>query len=111
MKNKVRILLLIIGICLIAYPIVSNLIYKVNQTTVITNYNSQIVSMDQEERTEIQKNYEQYNKDIYKNATSEIDLHKLSDVLGYIEIPKINVKVSIYEGTSTDVLTNGVRSY
>ena len=29
-------------------------------------------------------------------------------VMGYVEIPKINVKLPIYHGTSEDVLSRGV---
>ena len=41
-------------------------------------------------------------------GTSYVDLVDVGESLGYITIPKIDVNLPIYEGTSDDVLQKGV---
>lgn len=54
------------------------------------------------------KNINKYNYDLF-NGTAEnqlpeyLNIHD-GDVLGYIEIPSINIKLPIYYGTSVDTL-------
>ena len=108
MNKKTKIILIIIGIGLIIYPILSNVIYKITQTTAITNYDAQIVTMNEEEKEEIKEEYKKYNEEILENASSEVDLLKVGEIIGYISIPKLDINLGIYEGTSKDVLQQGV---
>lgn len=48
--------------------------------------------------------YKNYNK----KDENELNLIDISNCLGYIEIPKINVYLPIYEGTSDEVLLKGI---
>ncbi len=101
-----QIILIIIGIEFILYPIVSNMIYNLNQTIAITKYKEDFD--DIRNPGDLKDMYKEYNKDILEKSISSIDLMKIVPTLGYIEIPKINVKLIIYEGTSNDVLSKGV---
>ncbi len=106
--NKIRLICLAIGVILILYPIISNYIYKLTQTMAITNYQSEVTSMKKKEKEELKNKYKKYNKAIFENTSSNVNLLNLGEIIGYIEIPKINVKLSIYEGTTTDILSKGV---
>ena len=107
-KKLVSRLLAIVGLILIIYPLFTNIVYKVTQTKVITKYQNNVKHMTTTEIEETNKKYNEYNNDIYKNARSNIDLSKEGKILGYINIPKININYAIYEGTSEDVLTKGI---
>lgn len=87
------------------YPIISNLIYNHNQTIAIAKYTDYVENADKDSIKEL---YKQYNDEISKNMVSSIDLMSINQILGYIEIPKINVNLQIYEGTSVDTLSKGV---
>ena len=60
--------------------------------------------------------YQQLNNAIDRDAageaddigTSYVDMLDVGESLGYITIPKIDVNLPIYEGTSDDVLVKGV---
>ena len=108
MKNKIRILLMFLGLGLILYPIISNMIYKNTQTTVVTNYRADILNKNKEDIQEIKDNYKQHNQEIYRNSVSNVNLLKEGETIGYIEIEKINIKLAIYEGTGDNVLMKGI---
>ena len=90
------------------YPIVSNTIYKITQTTAITNYKAEIVNKDKEEIKEIKEEYKKHNKAILENSISSVDLIEDGEVLGYIQIPKLKLELAIYEGTEDKYLQQGV---
>lgn len=125
MKRKiVGFLFYIIGILVIAYPILSNFINSYNQTVVISNYEENVnkLSDDQKEK-ELQK-AQKYNDelendgivDISLNSSGEeeqehesyLDVLNIGEAMGYISIPKIDVYLPIYHNTSEDVLQFGV---
>lgn len=56
------------------------------------------------QKQELKNQYKNYNK----KGESEVNLLDTDGCLGYIDIPKINVYLPIYEGTSDEVLLQGV---
>lgn len=131
MKKSVRVTITVIvvaiGICLAAYPFVSNYLYELRQEEVISGYVTDVENQgDKAVETEKEKVIE-YNKsllnanvvltdpfdpDAIKNAQAEPYNSLLNlngdGVMGFLYIPSISLRLSIYHGTSTEVLESGV---
>lgn len=104
MRKIVTNLLLIIGILLILYPFIGKVINQLNQTMVISKYKKEVYSMSVQEKEEKKNEYQNYNS----NGKSDLNLLNIGECLGYIDIPKINVYLPIYEGTSDEILLQGI---
>lgn len=107
-------LVLLIGIGIFMYPIISNWYGEYTAHTEIASYDKVIQNLGNDAIVKMQKEAEAYNEALAKHETeitSSIkynDLLAVSDSIGYIEIPKINVYLPIYHGMSDDVLQKGV---
>lgn len=116
------IVLLIIGILVMLYPIISSMLNSSNQKHLVKEYNNQIsndINIDKEKLLEDARNYnsrlntasiyDAFTKD--KEMSDEYkNLLKVDNslMMGYITIPKIDVEIPIYHGTSPEVLQKGV---
>ena len=113
--------LLVIGILTILYPVISNAVNNQEQSQVILNYSNSSNNINKNDQ--LIKEAEEYNSTLSNTAIidsfsdsdeSESDqyfniLNTNSDgVMGYISIPKLDVKIPIYHGTSSEVLQKGV---
>lgn len=118
-------LLFLIGFAILIYPTVSNQWNTYRQNQLISSYEELIGKMNQEDFT---KEWEKANAlnatithnnvfgdvfgengDDIKNTEYWQVLNVGNDgVMGYLSIPKINVKLSIYHGTSDEVLQTGI---
>ena len=117
-KNILILSAFILGVLILVYPVISKIMATNNQSTAIANYKNEVANLTNEEKEKITTQYNVYNKDLYnnpkinlsktENKTSSIDFLKSGEILGYIEIEKINLKLPIYEGTSTKTLSNGI---
>ena len=106
------------GLCLTLYPFVSNLVAESNASRAIVEYDEEIAQMDQEEidaeKEAIRKYNEQLNAAIVSSTGQEdegisyLDLVDVGESIGFIDIPKIDVNLPIYSGTSPEVLEKGV---
>ena len=120
-------LIFIIGLGIMLYPIISNLYIEHHQGNIIDEYNKTVESMPDDTLEKEREKAEGYNKMLTGNMviTDPFDpeaqkkLEEKSDyynilniandnIIGYIKIPKINVSLPIYHGTSEDVLKRGV---
>ena len=113
-------LMILSGIGVASYPVISNMVAQRHASTAIQNYDDTVQSMDTEKldaATEAARRYnEQLGSALDRDAageaedtgTSYVDLIDVGESLGYITIPKIDVNLPIYEGTSDDVLLKGV---
>ena len=117
------IIIFIIGIGIFAYPAVSNYLAQINQREVITVYDNQIDESHQEEIERQWELAEIYNDNLagdplhdpfipgsgYALPDNYLEVLNVSGdgVIGYIEIPKINVYLPIYHGTDEEVLQKG----
>lgn len=108
------------GLCLILYPTISNIVNALTNNSTINSYNENVKSYNTESIELMCNEAKEYNKviaDKYtsEDSTNEIDIFKsyntilnLGDgLMGYIEIPEINVNLPIYHGGDEDVLTKG----
>ncbi len=127
MKKKLNIIFVIlfflVGLSLLLYPLVANEWNNYRQKRLISNYESAVTqaaeSIDYEEEW---KKAHDYNEDLLPSilpdsfaiAEEEEDEVYLSclnltgnEVMGYVEIPKIDIKLPIFHGTDEDVLEQG----
>ncbi len=118
-------LVLLAGLSFVCYPFISNYLMEQNQSSEILNQN---LSVNQGENKNIEKALiaaREYNKRLLSNVMLSDPFNYDSDkdydkkyyellnmngngVMGSIEIPKINVKLPIYHGTSTRTLEKGI---
>ena len=106
------------GLCITLYPFVSNLIAQSNASRAITEYNDQVAQMDQEDIDAAKEAAAKYNEQLSNAVTlsidqedesiSYLDLMDVGESIGFIDIPKIDVYLPIYNGTSDAVLQKGI---
>lgn len=129
MKKKIPGLLLglmfLIGFGILAYPTAADQWNTYRQNRLISSYEDQVRQMEPEDFTrewEAARNFNAAHpqNNIYGDVFGEEEeadpdspywkvLNIAGDgVMGYLSIPKIDVKLSIYHGTSDDVLQTGV---
>ncbi len=109
-------IIFLIGLLLVLYPTVSNFLSNREQKKVIREYSNIVNNMDKEEKETMYNEAVDYNKKIYENGMIDYsnpdavkgynDILDVSGtgIMGYISIPKINVELPIYHGTSDGVL-------
>lgn len=119
-KKKIALIIIfLMGISLLLYPRIGNIITSYKQNKIIENY-KEIVNVNNEEKNkEIYEEAVKYNEKIYSyrnikkryNFADEYkNILKLnnSEIIGYIEIPKVKIKLPIYHDVDDDVLQLGV---
>ena len=109
------VLILLAGLSLLLYPSFSNWWNSFHSSKAISDYSEQVADLDQEQYAEIweaaiaynqlrrgQGNWFQVTEDQKKSYEQLLDMG--NGVMGYIEIPSINVSLPIYHGTEESVL-------
>lgn len=108
------------GFVIAMYPFYSNILYNRNATEVINTYEEEVTEMEQSDIDAIKEAAEKYNSqlkavvvkdesgDWKTEGQSYLDMLGIGSALGYIKIPKIDVSLPIYHGTSTEVLQKGI---
>ena len=121
-KHKTVIFLTIgflVGICVLLYPAFSDFWNSKTQSRAITDYESVLDNLDENEYSAIFERAHAYNKALYetnyplmdyKNVPGYYDTLRITDndMIGYLKIDRIGVELPIYHGTSDDVLNRGV---
>lgn len=111
------VLLLLIGLGLILYPILSNYLTSGEQSAVQAQYTDEVSSMENAEIEEELKAAQLYNEALLSvQATDEVKLRAYDELLNFtgngvmatLEIPAIDVELPIYHGVGEDVLQKGV---
>lgn len=116
----VLLLVFLVGLSLLLYPTVSDYWNSLHQSRAITSYVEQVAGLDNETYKALWAQAEAYNATL----PDKTDRFKLSDeemaeynsilnvpgtnVIGYVEIAKINCYLPIYHGTDAAVLQVGV---
>ena len=107
---------LVIGICLMAYPSVSDWWNSFHQTQAIAEYSKKVANMDQSSFDRMIEEAEAYNASLVSkkgrfvmSEAEKEEYKKVLDITGngimaYIDIPKINVSLPIYHGVDQQVL-------
>lgn len=116
----IAILVFVTGLSLLLYPTVSNYWNSLHQSRVVANYSDALAKMDQKKKqAEIDRAVE-YNAGLINNGgrftPSDSELSKYKSLLnadgtgmmGYVTIPKIQVKLAIYHTVDESVLQIGV---
>lgn len=123
-KSKIiRIAVFVLGFVLCSYPLFSGIMEGYTQRNAVSTYNSSVEKLDEDKIKEALKDAEKYNSLLYQTMgalvgnSGEVLNHENYEkllnvtgtgVMGTIEIPKINVDLPIYHGTSDEVLSRGV---
>ena len=118
--TKILIIVCVIGLSLLLYPTVSNYWNSKHATRAINTYIDHLEKIDEERYKEIWVEATQFNADLLERD----NMYCLSDelqeryikcldvsgtgVMGYVEIPKIDVSLPVYHGTSEAVLQQAV---
>ena len=119
-----RVIGLIIAFSVLLYPTVSNYLYEKNGSKVISAYDENAVRLSESDKREMLEAARQYNEELlgnielldpFSSIKKEVDERYQSllnvngsGMIGYIRIPKINIELPIYHGTSEAVLQAGV---
>ncbi len=113
------VVIMLIGVAVFFYPAFSNWWNARVQTQIIDNYNKAVGNLDNSEKEKLLEKAREYNSALDELADPLADYEKVSGyedilditgtgIMGYIEIPKINVYLPIYHGTSPEVLNVAV---
>ena len=129
MKRKAKKILFgvifLIGFAVLVYPTVSNQWNTYRQSKLITNYQEVVSEMKEEDFSQEWEKARNFNDTIEYNAlysdvfgTSDKDIKETEywtilnvagdGLMGYLSIPKINVKLGIYHGSEESVLQTGI---
>lgn len=115
----IGIIFLIVAFGFVLYPLISNTINNCFALSTIDNYKSKVANL-KDSKSRYLTDAEEYNHNLSKlvndftySSDSVIDgydniLNFGDGLIGYIEIPKINVKLPIYHGDRDKVLEKGV---
>lgn len=121
--NKIFIFLITLGVSIMLYPIISNYFYTNKYNKTISSYKNISQEENKKAKQLLLENAKKYNdelsgikvKDVFKEKEDNIsdDYKNLLNItgdsmMGYIEIPKLDVKLPIFHGTSDYVLSKGV---
>ena len=109
----------LVGICILLYPAFSDFWNSKTQSRAISDYESVLDNLDENEYSAIFERAHAYNKALYetnyplmdyKNVPGYYDTLRITDndMIGYLKIDRIGVELPIYHGTSDDVLNRGV---
>ena len=118
-------LLFLVGFGIMAYPTIADQWNTFRQSRLITDYQEVVSRMEPEDFTrewEAARNFNQTmaQNNLYSDVFGESSknpeeseywnmLNIAGDgVMGYLTIPKINIKLAVYHGTAEDVLQTGV---
>ena len=120
----IAIVVLLIGIGIMLYPLISNLYENAYHSEVIQSYQEDVNALDTEQLQEELKKARRYNDALHDLILKEdpfttefevqnVDYENLLNinqdgVMSYVEIPEIDVYLPIYHGTTDDVLERGV---
>lgn len=128
MKRKLAIfgiiLIFIAGIGIMSYPLVSSVINNIESRSHVEEYSKTTKQLSSEETLEMFKRAEEYNHSLTNNViiTDPFDEKAYKKIganyenalnvdgnglIGYIDIPKINVYLPIYHGTTDKILAKG----
>ena len=109
----------LIGVCILLYPAFSDFWNSKTQSQAITDYESVLNNLNEEEYAALFEEAHAYNRALYETDYPLIDYKKVqgysdalrvseNDMIGYLEIDRIGVVLPIYHGTSEEVLNKGV---
>ena len=114
--NLILGLIMLVGIGIIAYPSFADWWNNFHQARAISSYVEQVATMDKEDFDRMWSDAEAYNVSLLHNSSrlslSEAEIAAYRSILdvtgtgimGYIDIPKINISLPVYHGIDDEVL-------
>ncbi len=120
--NFIIILLLLAGAALFLYPVFSSYLAELHQAEVVMEYDASVQEMQEEELAKEWKKAEEYNESLAGEPVRDpflegsgmalpqnyLEILRIFDTMGTVEIPKIGVSLPIYHGTDAETLEKGV---
>lgn len=123
-KDIIRLIVLLVAFAVLLYPTYSSYLNEKNSSKVVSNYDEESVKLSKADKEKMLEDARKYNQEMLGNidlidpfcqTNTEIDERYESllnvdgsGMMGYVRIPKINVELPIYHGTSESVLQAGV---
>ena len=116
LSTVILVFLLLIGLSLLLYPTVSDYWNSFHQTRAIATYAENVAKLDNNQYDQLWEEARAYNEALcfrsnpyYLSEEQKAQYESLLDVsglgvMGYIEIPEIDVSLPIYHGTEESVL-------
>ena len=113
----------VVGFMICSYPLASNIIEGFYQKDALSTYSQTVNNTNTQALEENYKKSEEYNNVLFNQRFATVGqggssilsedsynniLNMGNGVMGSVEIPKINVNLPIYHGTSDEVLSVGV---
>ena len=113
------ILLFLAGLGIVLYPYVSEYVNAKHASRVVVNYDDTVKEITPEDFSQYFEVAEEYNERLRQNPNPFSEDNRTegyetalnvdgSGMMGYLEIPKISVKLPFYHGTSGAVLNEAV---
>lgn len=114
--NILLVIIFLIGLSLLLYPTFSDYWNSFHQSRAIASYAETVAQLDNEEYDKIWEAAKEYNRKLRQKASTlaltEEQLEEYNSqlniggdgVMGYIEIPSIDVHLPVYHGTEESVL-------
>ena len=117
--KKFRNLLFWAGFLICIFPVISNIVERQRQSDAVATYRQTMEKEDEKEIEEKWRQANEYNEMLFQvkggivEETEEKKYEELlnihgTDIMGSLEIPKIQVELPIYHGTEDEVLSNGI---
>lgn len=116
LTNILLVIIFLIGLSLLLYPTLSDYWNSFHQSRAIASYAESVAQLDDKQYDEILESAKEYNSSLIQRAgilsLSEEELEEYNrqlnvggdGIMGYIEIPSIDVHLPIYHGTEDTVL-------
>lgn len=119
-------LLFLAGFGILAYPTISDQWNTYRQSKLINNYENALAEFEPEDFDREWKAARSFNEtlernNLYGDVFGSADENKIEDtaywnvlnvagdgIMGYLSIPKINIRLAVYHGTSEEVLQTGI---
>lgn len=126
MQDKIRrvkiifaAIMIFTGIAVFSYPFLSSYLANRNASVAVQQYSESVQDLEQEKIDAMKEAARAYNEQLRsiarKNAQGEgevhssyVDLASVGEAMGYISIPKIDLKLPVYEGVDANVLAHGI---
>ena len=114
-SNILIIGLIVVGLLVMLYPTISNVYNELTGSYAIQEFNEQLADQSEEKLAEHKMMAESYNAALQKSMDKidcPYDYNDIMDfgngMMGYIEIPVIDVYLPVYHSVDESVLTKGV---
>lgn len=123
-QNIILFLFLLVGLSILNYPFISQLVNRRSESQAVESYEKQTDILEDEKKRIIKQEAEAYNKELLEKQTGVSDGFSMQNkrddiyeeilnpsgdgIMGVLRIPKIQVYLPVYHGTSAKVLEEGV---